>query len=239
MVCYNYHIEKRNITFASDSYVLSGKYVLPKLRKNRGVLIIHGGGRSNKERYIELQDFLACNGYMSFSYDTRGVGESTGIFCEGTLRNRLVDAQAAYDKLNETFDKIAVIGCSMGGHVAALLTEKRIVHKLILLYSAAYAIEAEDIELNKKFTDILHRQDSWRTSRTFEIVRNFGENVLMLYGEHEQVIPKEVQLKYRNAVGNRGKFVVLKNGTHGLLAPRNKNQEEAKNRTLEELLNFL
>lgn len=61
---------------------------------------------------------MAQNGYVSFSFDTRGVGGSSGRFEEGSLKNRLTDAQAAYDKLSKFVDNIIVIGRSMGGHVA-------------------------------------------------------------------------------------------------------------------------
>src|SRR5258708_3018073 len=149
----------RKITFTSDNQSLSGKLIIPKVHKNTGVLILHGGGKSNKERFLKLQEFLVINDYTSLPFNFRGVGESTGKYEEGSLINRLHDAESAYDELSKYVDQIILIGCSMGGHVATMLTETRDIHKLILLYMATYAKEAEDKPLNEEFTEILRTEN--------------------------------------------------------------------------------
>ena len=57
------------------------------------------------ERYQELQQFLATNGFISLSFDFRGVGQSEGIFIDGTLDNRLQDAKKAYEELQKYIKK--------------------------------------------------------------------------------------------------------------------------------------
>lgn len=232
-------MEEKKINFRSEIYQLVGKLVKPKKLKKTGVLILHGGGGSNKERYVELQNFLAKNKYLSFSFDTRGVGESSGKFHEGSLIKRHIDAQSAYDELSKYVSKIAVIGCSMGGHIATMLSESKKTEKLILLYPAAYSHTAEDLELGKKFTRVLRTPNSWTTSNSFRLITDFGENVLMIYGEKEEIIPEEVQLAYKNSIANKDNFVILKHGTHGLLAPKDDNQIIAKTKAFEKIILFL
>lgn len=107
----------KRITFISNTCTLVGNLVEPFTTiKQVGVLILHGAGKSSKERFRELQEILMSQGYISLAFDFHGVGESEGKFEDGTLSNRLKDAQAALEELQKCARDICLIGCSMGGH---------------------------------------------------------------------------------------------------------------------------
>ena len=78
---------RKKISFASGKHTLVGSLIIPSQKTDIGVLILHGAGKSTKERYVELLELLASNGYTSLAFDFRGVGESSGKFVEGTLLN--------------------------------------------------------------------------------------------------------------------------------------------------------
>lgn len=203
------------ITFNS-TYQLVGNLFLPHKKARIGVLCLHGGGTGNKERYAAFQAYLATSGIASFAFDFTGCGESEGSFQEGSLKQRLYDAQQAYDVFQNYVEHIIIVGSSMGGHIAARLTETRNTSQLILIYPAAYANEAEHIVLNNSFTRILRTQNSWENSLSFNALIRYTGKVLVFYGEEDTVIPKGVQNKYKQLVGKKGKFVIVPNAPHSL-----------------------
>ncbi|SRR5258708_4270360 len=227
----------KKVVLSFDRNKLAGNLFIAK-RKKFGLLFLHGGGAATKERYIELQEFLADKGYSSFSFDFRGVGESTGVFADGSLQHRLQDAQAAFDEFESRVDSIIVVGCSMGGHVAARLTETREVYALILLYAAAYAEEAENKPLNEEFTKILRRENSWKNSLAFIAVENYQGKILSMYGENDTVVPKELQNEFKRKI-RKGTFLILPKASHLFLVHKNEEQEKSKEQAFKQILLFL
>lgn len=225
----------QKISFISEDNILIGN--LYGSNNKVGALILHGGGKAAKERFRELQEYLSNHGFTSLAFDFRGVGESQGTFEDGSLINRLKDAEAAFDEFKKYTKKIVVIGCSMGGHIAARLTVTRDVSGLILLYSAAYSQEAEDKPLNEEFTKILRKEDSWQNSPAFSAVKNYKGNVLVMYGENDTVIPKEVQNTYKETTKDKGRFVILPHASHLFLSPDTLDQE-SKHQAFTEILSF-
>lgn len=226
---------KEKVFFTSGSNVLAAAVYLPeKKKKNIGLLFLHGGGSAAKERYSTLQEFLAGKGYPSFAFDFQGVGESNGTFTEGTLRNRMADAVRAFEAFSNYVPTIIPVGCSMGGHVAVRLTEEKHVPGLILLYAAAYPEEAEDKPLNEAFTNSIRNNERWKGSPVFSVLRQFSGNVLILYGEHDTVIPKGVQTMYNSSVTGTRRFAVIPNAPHLLLS-----EEASRKAVYNEIDSFL
>src|SRR4029078_2171355 len=119
-------------------------YQTPIQTKSPGILFLHGAGTSSSARFELWQKYLCEKGYTSFIFDCAGVGKSEGKFEEGSLNNRLLDAEHALQTFIDTRKidarKICVIGNSMSGHTAIRLTQKlKTIKALILAYSAAYS----------------------------------------------------------------------------------------------------
>lgn len=197
------------------------------------------GGKSTKERFLELQKFLIANGFPSFAFDFEGIGESEGKLDDGSLINRLENARAGFDVFSEYIRNIAVLGFSMGGHIASRLTETRNVYPLILLAPAAYGEEAESKSMNESFTKIIRTKNSWQNSPVFTSLNNYKGKVLVIYGENDIVVPWEVQQRYKNHIAKKGKFMQLKNATHWILSPKNKHEEESKKIAFTEILSLM
>ena len=209
---------KEKVFFTSDKHVLAGVLYLPdKKKKQTGLLFFQGGGSATKERYAELQTFLAQKGYPSFAFDFRGVGESEGNFAEGSLHNRLEDAKSAYKAFQQYVTSIIGVGCSMGGHIAARVSEEIQFDGLVFLYAAAYSEQAEDKHLNEEFTQTIRMNERWKSSPVFASLRKYTKSVLILYGENDSVIPKGVQSMYSNSVAGPRRTIIIPNGPHLLL----------------------
>jgi len=208
----------KKITLQSDVKLI-GNIVLP-LNTQKGVVILHGGGIGCKEQFTELQEYLAQRQVASLAFDFRGVGESEGTFKEGNLIKRLKDAQVALDTFSSYVPKqnISIIGVSMGGHIAARLTENNPeVHSIILLYAAAYGKRAEDKPLNHLFTAEIRKENSWIDSLAFTTLRKYKNPILIMYGEHELIIPEGVKSSYKKIMNEKSKYVILKDATHSFI----------------------
>lgn len=232
---------KQTIYFTSDGNKLSANLYLPQ-EATEGVLILHGGGKSSKDRFIVLQEFLASHDIASFAFNFRGVGDSEGTFENGSLDNRLDDAIDALHEFSKYIDtnRIYVIGSSMGGHVAAKLIEKEPhIPGLMLLYAAAYGKDAEDKKLNNAFTKEIHKDHNWDNSPAFSALENYAGNVLVVYGEHDAVIPQDVQQTYKKLIANKGTFLLLPHASHLLLSPQSKQEKQATEQAYAAILNFV
>lgn len=226
------------INFTSGKNKLVGNLILPD-RPNLGVLFLHGGEKSTKERFLELQELLHQENIASLAFDFQGVGESSGNFVTGSLNNRLRDAQTAFDKLQKYVKNIVVVGSSMGGHLSLRLTGKRKATGLILLYAAAYSKASENLALNETFTAELRKPASWKDSSAFRDLKNFLLPALVIYGEKDIVIPKDIQQTYQKNLNRQSKFVLLKEGAHLLLSPENEEEKQAKEQTYKEIIKFI
>lgn len=106
----------------------------PLIREsNLVVLFLHGfgGNKIGKHSlYVEMSMRLAEKGIASLRFDFRGSGDSEGLFEEQTLTDLLLDAETVYDFLKA--DRVAIIGTSMGGLVASLLTARKKIAAVVL-----------------------------------------------------------------------------------------------------------
>lgn len=91
--------------------------------KNPAVLLIHGGGwkSGNKSQMNSIAQEIASKGYSCFSVEYRLSPEAkfpAGIF---DVKNAIKYIKMNAKKFNINPNKIAVLGCSSGGQIAALI----------------------------------------------------------------------------------------------------------------------
>lgn len=228
---------KKRIEFGSDNLELVANLFPSK--KNVGLLCLHGGGVGSKERYLELQEFLQGRGFPSFAFDFRGVGESEGAFEESTLNKRLTDAVAAFDYFAGQLRHIVVLGTSMGAHIATNLSTKRKTAGLILLYGAAYAQEAENKSFTEELSQVLRRKDLWKNSPVFPILEKYKEPVLIAYGKEDDVVPQDIQERFRDSLKATDIFELLPQSGHIILKATTPGQESDKRFLFDKILDFL
>lgn len=207
----------RSTTFPSAATALSASLCLAENPKG-GVLFIAGGGAYTKEFYREWQEDLAENGYHSLAFDFPGIGASSGHITATSLNSRLHDATNAFDWFaRETGlpnHLIFPCGRSMGGPLALRLTQEKILSKTILLYPAAYAEAAYDKLFGPSFSEVIRQKNSWQDSPDFELAQKCHGELLVIYGEKDAIIPKEIQNRYLDIAKTKGSALLLQEAGH-------------------------
>lgn len=236
--------QNKVIAFQSEGYRLKGLLCYPKGKKiSPGVLFIHGGGRYVKNHYLDWQGYLCAHGIASFAYFSRGVGESEGIFKEGSLENRVIDAISAYrvfagsGKVDD--GRICVSGSSMGAHVALKMLEKiPTIKALILQSAAAYSKQAFRVPFNFRFSQLIRKKKSWDSTDIFAILDKFQGEVMVVYGEKDRVIPMALQSKYQKRASKR--FLISFNDIgHRILQPESQAEAIARKELFRRSAQFL
>jgi uncharacterized protein len=220
----------KQVEFLVDGNRLKGTLIFPEklMEKNPAVLFIHGW-TSMKERSYQYAEGLAKLGYISFMFDMRGHGESEGDINTTTIKEFLDDVLAAYDYLIKVKgvdrEKIGVVSSSFGCYLAALLSAKRKVKKLVLRAPADYSNE----DFNKPKMQTSGSDDpaltAWRekpknSNETFalEAVSDFDGEILIIESEKDDTIPHQTILNYINAVKDKSKLThtLLENAPHSI-----------------------
>lgn len=234
-----YIVKSKKVKFISDGINLAGVICYSVEAKNLpGILFLHGGGQSSKERFKDWQNYLARLGMCSLAFDFRGVGESKGQFVDSSLKNRLTDAKNALNfflhcgLVNQ--NKIAVIGSSMGAFVAIKLAEgSKIIKALILVSAAAYAKESEEKQMDISFTKVIRRKNSWHSSTSFSTIKSYKNPIMLVYGSEDLVVPEGIKNRYKVLLKEGDIYLVIKNGLHALLDPKT----ESEHRIFKQVLN--
>jgi pimeloyl-ACP methyl ester carboxylesterase len=179
-----------------EGHVLVGD-VLAGVKPPR-LLVLHGGGRSNRERFRLLREHFLTHGVGSVAFDFIGHGETGGDLRQSSLQNRTAQACAVIDALNLP-QPFSVVAASIRGYTAVTLLRRYAIANLILLGPAMYAAEAYAIPFNAGFTEIIRRPNSWKSSDAWDLLAQFTGRLLLVAGERDTVIPPGVIQKIYDA----------------------------------------
>lgn len=98
-------------------------FVNKKQKQNPAVIMIHGGGwrSGNKSQMNPLAQEIASHGYSCFTIEYRLSLEAKYPYGVYDVKNAIRFIKDNAGKFNVDPDKIAVLGCSSGGQMAALI----------------------------------------------------------------------------------------------------------------------
>lgn len=102
----------------------------------------------------------------------------------------------------------------MGGPIALRLASERKHNKVILLYPAAYAEATYDKCFGAEFSKVIRQENSWKDSPDFRLAEKFTGKLLVIYGELDRTIPKEIQNKYLDIAKTKGLALTLQGAGH-------------------------
>lgn len=113
------------------------------------VVIMHGYGE-HSGRYTHVAEYLICHGYAIYMFDLRGHGRSEGtrVFVS-SFNSYLSDLTRFLDRVNEREEgrPVFLLGHSMGGTIAALLTITQDLKVRGLILSGALLKTSEKISI--------------------------------------------------------------------------------------------
>lgn len=198
------------------------------------IIFLHGGGHADHTRYTALIERFNSVGIIGHAFDHHAT----------TLAGRLDEAEQELTKLKSQYGlsdgDIYVWGSSMGGHIASRLTRTHPdLAGVILQSAAAYSQAAENVPFGPDFTTELHKEGSWRDSQSFVDLNNYNGKALVLYGEHDDIIPQGVMTNYIARSVINGESHSLIGAGHSMLRPTNDLEQNAWEQMYSFALNFI
>lgn len=183
------------------------------------ILVLHGAGTATKERMRPLlEQIVAKTGIGAALFDFSGHGQSTGLLRRSSLSKRVIEAEAIYQLLDKD-RPIAIFGFSMGGHIALEMLAHHDVSSLVLFYPGIYTRTAFNRPFDERFTNEIRKPNSWQDSRALDNLESYKGNLLLVWGQEDQVVPEPViRLVYKKAVNAaQRELLVIPDAPHLLL----------------------
>lgn len=155
------------------------------------LLVLHGAGDSNRDRFRLLRRQLSAEGISSVGFDFVGHGDTGGELKSSSLRSRTQQARRIVDSQNLQ-QPFSVIGASMSAYTAVKLLKHYEIKSLILLVPAMYSARADAVPFNRGFTEIIRQPQSWNDSDAWDILAQYKGRLLIVAGENDRIIPRAV-----------------------------------------------
>lgn len=194
--------DAEEFTFSVNGNCLAATKIWSRPRTPVRVAAFHGFGRTaNRARIRYLLDPIANDGISSLCFDFSGNGESSGVFEDTTLRMREAECEDALNLLDRR-SPLAIIGTSMGAHLAVLASEAHDPKCLILFSPAAYSDIVRDCRFDSSFAERPDRfagaKDATGSSFCRALSR-FRGDLLVIAGTGDTVVPAETAALYSSA----------------------------------------
>jgi pimeloyl-ACP methyl ester carboxylesterase len=193
-----------------------------------GALFLHGWDGARSDMHGPMCE-AAARGFRCVAPDLRGHGRSRAQRPEVTLRQMLDDTVVAHDLLlaaaGVESDALAVIGTSVGGWLAAVLSGMRPVRWLALRVPALYPDAWWDIPKDAFDRDALtayrERGPVAATDRALHACARFEGDVLLVWSGRDGVLPRCVADSYQLAFPRAASLVIreLPEADHALSDP--------------------
>jgi dienelactone hydrolase len=218
-----------DVRITVDRQRIAGKLLTPAIptTQHPAVLFVHGWGGSQR-RDIAKAKPLTHLGYTCLTFNLRGHARTRRQIDTVTRAQNLRDVLAGYDFLVRQPgldpEKIAVVGTSYGGYLAALLTTERSVRWLALRAPALY--KDADFDRPKRELNLDAGLSAYRRlplseseNRALSAASRFTGDVLIVESEQDALIPHQVIENYLRAFARSARSVthrILRGADHGL-----------------------
>lgn len=204
------------------------------------VIMLHGFTSNRMEfgsTFVKLSRMLEKLGICSVRFDFSGCGESDGNFVDMTISEEVSEAMVIlnYIKKLKFVDPthIGVLGMSLGGVVASLLCGRREKEIQALSLWSPAAIVPEHIR-NGRIQDVIIPENMNQFEYIdfhgikvginfvrdalnidiFEVASHFKQQVLLIHGTKDEIVPIKVTEKYHEKYGNTSKFIKVEGAGH-------------------------
>lgn len=222
------HLElKRN-----NGKMLRG-YLTDALKSQMIVIMFHGFTGNKTEHAGHFRNFsriLFNNNISSIRLDFYGNGESDGEFKDFTFDTLIEDSEEIiqYAKKNYKNKEIVLLGYSMGGAVAAMMSYKHPEIEKIILWSPAGNItniiskyynerpknKLGNVFLNGSFELSKDMYDSVLQYDTYGNFDKYDGKVLIIQGEKDLAVNPKVSRKY-NDLAKNSEYILMPFAGHG------------------------
>ena len=219
-----------HIEIKSNGFTLRGMLHKPEqiIDKVPMVIFFHGFMNNKCEHYfsfVETSRELEKLGIASIRFDFMGSGESDGTFEEMSVETEIRDGLSIlrYAQSLNWVDRgrIALAGMSFGGLVASVVAGRmpEEVKALCLWAPAAIAVRdakqghAGDTDISDALTTGIADLKGYRIGKRFiedtrvldynTEIKPYKNNVLLIWGENDFIVPQDIVREYDNIYGKR------------------------------------
>ena len=205
---------------------------LPAAAPAPGVVVCHGFTGHRIEAhflFVKAARALCAAGLAVLRFDFRGSGESAGSFRDMTISGEIADALAALEFMRAEPavdpERIALLGLSLGGLVAACAAARDGGVSALVLWSAVAHLERLFERLLPEFGEapVLDYQ-GWGLGRAFleelpqiqplETVTGFAGPGLVVHGTRDESVPPSDGKDYHKVLGDRCRLHLVQGADH-------------------------
>lgn len=228
-------MEEKKITLKIGGESLVGKLFLPSNSSPKNAMIFLNGSGGLKERFYGICKFFSEKGYVCLCFDFRGRGESVTKKIP-KLKEQTVDAKKVINYLTQntkSLEKVYLVATSMGGYVAATISNfNNKIKNLILIAPAICSQQMEESPYTEVRSSSFKKEFLTKANSIKEIRQFTGDLWVVFLGKDETIPDWMTQAYLDNAASVRKKKkIILKNEEHAVFRYKN-GQEKIK-----ELLN--
>jgi len=224
-------MKEEKVEFCSEGQKIVGKLYIPGIRNPPAVIIAHGyGGYFSFIEEMDVAKIFASNGFATLGFEFRNF-MGKGL----TLDSEVKDLKAAIDLMSKKFDKLFLLGESLGCLIIALLNDKRI--KAVTFWSPAMNTKKAVLEdLQKNFNENILEEIKEKGFGTFNyrgkiriVEKKFSEQInqnylrlipkinvpiLVLRGTRDKTVErKDIEEIYEKAKSEK-KLIAIENASH-------------------------
>lgn len=215
---------EQDLVIQTEAVEIGGSLILTE-NPSPLIILISGSGSQMRDENVagfrvfgELSEELYREGFSTFRYDDRGIGQSSGNR-DATLSDMATDLSnlISYfqDNFQSRFSKVILAGHSQGGLVASLTAQATPVDGIIYMASPFFSgdeIINQQIRALSAANDIpepVIEQNLEFQKRIYEVVRNGSdwEDIENDLSERLQLQIEQLPEKQREALGNMDSFV--------------------------------
>jgi len=171
--------------FTEESFINDGITIKTTIinKGNKNLIIYFGGNGENVDYNADIfAKIFPTNTIYLIKY--RGYSGSMGI---ATEKNLYSDALYIYDKIKPQYNKISVIGRSLGSGIATYLASKREINRLVLV-TPFDSIESIAQEIFPFLPISLLLRDKYKS---IERVKFIKSKTLVIQAENDQIVGEE------------------------------------------------
>jgi esterase/lipase len=223
------------VTIGAGDYKLKARLYGPNGNRNPRPAILFLSGWNPGNISITPSNFYAGyyaakNNYICLTLALRGMG-SKGDIHTLTRSDFLHDVIAAYDYLatlnGVKKENINMVGESLGGYLACLLSSKRPLNSIALRVPTDFSDEGFNHIPQIKIAGLLSsewkmQQHSWNESYALSAIHEFKGNLLIVASERDKIVPMQTTSNYLSAVPDSThlEYFLMKGAGHGLFNPK-------------------
>lgn len=204
--------------------------LIEKNGNDLGILFLHGM-TSSKTGYKKIAKKLDFSG-VSLAVSLGGHGKSEGGFNNLTVTDLFQDSLNAYDFLRSKLSKnakVIIVGSSVGGSLAALVSSQRTVDGLVLRAPATYTDEmliSPIPKLMEKENQIFKEITNPFQTKPIQSLKKFEGKLLIIPSEFDQIIPKKIPEDYSKSAteAKHREIRFLIGAPHGISGSKFKNE---------------